>query len=468
MSYGFVLDVNRCTGCGACVVACAMENGKVPVAGIDPGPNWRDLLCFNSLRHPELPLFNLSLACNHCERPACLENCPANAYWKDEASGAVLHIEEHCIGCKYCTWACPYDAPKYNSSKGVVEKCTFCQPRLEQGLAPACVDACPVDALRIEERTDTETDIEGRLPGFPESDLEPGIEFVKLRGQRHIPHMTAAPPKDAVTEVFESTDLRPPKKITLRSEWALLVFTTVAALLTAWFFGYSLQAVALNPLIFAGLGALAMGVTFAHLGRKWRAYRAILHVGRSWLSREILFFSLFLGLGLLSLVFLLGERWLVGVVNGVGLLSLIAIDWIYHVTISDGRPSFHSARTVLNSFYLGGILAAIPLMAVGFGAVKLLLYGYRKRKLSWVSAGRVIVGLAAPLAMVLWLDEGHRLLPWGAAVLAVLGDLIDRMEFYRELDVATPRRQIVVDMNFLLRNRLGRAIIKNQVTKGQG
>jgi Fe-S-cluster-containing hydrogenase component 2/DMSO reductase anchor subunit len=444
-----------------------MENGKVPLEGVDPGPNWRDVLCFNSIKHPELPLFNLSLACNHCVRPACWENCPAMAYRKDDVTGAVEHIEEHCIGCTYCTWACPYDSPKYNPRKGVVEKCNFCRSRLEKGLEPACVDACPVDALRIEERSGENGADGNRIPGFPSSDLEPGIEFVKLRGDGHIPHMTAKPDKGVVDGVFESTDLRPPKKITLRGEWALLLFTTVATLLTAWFFAYSRQAVELHPLLFGTLGAIAMGVTFVHLGRKWRAFRAVFHVWRSWLSREILLFSLFLGFGLASLVFFPQQRLLAGLVNGLGLLSLISIDLIYRVTISEDRLDFHSARTVLGSCYLAGILAGMPVLAIGFGIVKLLLYGNRKRRLSWVSIIRVALGLVAPPAMILWLAPDSWLRPWGAAILAILGELIDRMEFYREMDVETPRRQIVEDMNFLLRNRSPQAIIKDHRTKGQ-
>ena len=467
MSYGFVLDVNRCTGCGACVVACAMENGKVPVDGNEPGPNLRDVLCFNSLRHPELPLFHLSLACNHCAKPACLENCPALAYEIDEATGAVLHIEENCIGCTYCTWACPYDAPKYNAAKGVVEKCTFCHSRIVEGSEPACTAACPVDALRFEERVEGPEDDGLRIPGFPASRLEPAIEFVALRGERHIPEATALAGKEAVDAVFESSLGRPPKKITLGGEWALLVFTTIASILTAWFFAYSLGEVGLEPVLFGGLGAVAMGVTLAHLGRKFRAFRAVFHVRRSWLSREILFFSLFLGVGLLSIVVFPGEWMIQAAVNGLGLLSLISIDVIYRVTITDEGLGYHSGRTVLNSFYLAGILAALPVMAAGFGAVKLLLYGYRKRRFSLVSIVRVAIGLIAPPALMLLSDERGWIEPWTAAGLAVFGDLIDRAEFYAEMDVATPRRQIVEDMNFLLQIRSPQAIMKDDRTKKQ-
>ena len=175
MAFQFTFDPNRCTGCQACVVACWMENRELQSTA------WRQILTSNAFRHPALPLLHLSLACHHCESPACLLNCPADAYTRDALTGAVTVHADRCMGCRYCTWACPHDAPKFNPAEGTIEKCTFCPGRLEQGLEPACVARCPVEALQFESRT------EGRnqdIPGIPPSATQPALHVVPLRRVR--------------------------------------------------------------------------------------------------------------------------------------------------------------------------------------------------------------------------------------------------------------------------------------------
>ena len=98
---GFRFDPNLCTGCAACRLACTIEN-DLPF-----GRSWRRIETFNPTRAPSLPLYHLSLACNHCDTPACMHACPALAYRRDEETGAVLLDSSKCIGCKYCAWACP-------------------------------------------------------------------------------------------------------------------------------------------------------------------------------------------------------------------------------------------------------------------------------------------------------------------------------------------------------------------------
>ena len=95
--------------------------------------------------------YSVSLGCNHCERPICLEVCPANAYTK-RPDGIVLLDADRCIGCRYCTWACPYGAPQYDWQAGRTSKCSLCSDDIDAGLPPACVAACPMRALDFGDR----------------------------------------------------------------------------------------------------------------------------------------------------------------------------------------------------------------------------------------------------------------------------------------------------------------------------
>ena len=90
--------------------------------------------------------YNISMSCNHCEDPICVKNCPTTALHKRK-DGIVLIDESKCIGCKYCEWNCPYDAPQYSADQGVMTKCNLCYDFIEEGKNPACVDACPMRAL---------------------------------------------------------------------------------------------------------------------------------------------------------------------------------------------------------------------------------------------------------------------------------------------------------------------------------
>ncbi len=142
MRRGFDFDAALCVACNACNAACMLENG------FQPGT--RSVRSWNSEALPLLSVINISIACNHCEKPSCLEGCPALAYTLD-STGAVIHHPEKCMGCRYCTWRCPYDAPKINEAKGFIEKCHFCTERAGDGIEPACVTACPTGALRMTE-----------------------------------------------------------------------------------------------------------------------------------------------------------------------------------------------------------------------------------------------------------------------------------------------------------------------------
>jgi Fe-S-cluster-containing dehydrogenase component len=140
MQYGFVIDHDSCIGCHACTVACKAEN-DVPVG------NFRTSVKYTEVGHyPEIRRHFLVQRCNHCRDAPCVTICPVNALIK-RPDGIVDIDRDACIGCRACMQACPYDAIYLNDDLGAVEKCHFCAHRVEQNLAPACVNVCPVNAI---------------------------------------------------------------------------------------------------------------------------------------------------------------------------------------------------------------------------------------------------------------------------------------------------------------------------------
>jgi Fe-S-cluster-containing dehydrogenase component len=435
MATQFTFDPNRCTGCQACVVACWMENHAVQ------SRPWRTVHTFNTMGHPDLPVFHLSFACHHCESPACLEHCPADAYMKDPKTGAVVIDVDRCMGCRYCTWACPHDAPKFNEQLGTIEKCTLCPERTAQGLEPACVARCPMEALGVS-TLEADRPLIG-VTGLPPSETAPAIRIATLR-RPGPPGLGHRPPEGSMGAFLDAWLMVPQSKITLRGEWTLLLFTTVISGLAAWMGASRLGGPPIHGWSFLLLGGLVLALSTAHLGRPERAWRALAHLRTSWLSREVAAVSLFLGLGVASAF---GLPTLGTLAAGAGFLALFAIDRLYGVALKAGPCNLHSAHTLFNGLFLLGLLARIPALAIGMGMLKTALYLHRKRHFAaigtparpWLSAIRLGVGFLGPLGLA----GAHPLL---AAALAVLGDLLDRGEYYDELAVSTPQSNLVARM----------------------
>jgi len=176
---GFLLDLHRCVGCGACVLACRIENGRVDTAA------WRRVLPLNLRRRAAGPTYFLSVACHHCEDPACLKGCPSRAYEK-RPDGIVVHHEDLCLGCRYCEMTCPFGAPQYDEAKGVMSKCHLCAPRVDAGRLPACVAACPTHALQyVAAAEEPASDVVSLVPGFVDpAGCQPGLRFRPPAGAR--------------------------------------------------------------------------------------------------------------------------------------------------------------------------------------------------------------------------------------------------------------------------------------------
>jgi anaerobic dimethyl sulfoxide reductase subunit B len=140
---GFFVDATKCINCKTCEVACKDLNDTAP------GQNLRKVHAFEGGEFPRVFVWNLSMSCNHCENPLCVEHCPAGAYTKRPGDGIVVHDATRCIGCRYCTWVCPYGAPQYDAAEGRVRKCNLCVEEMDRGNSPACVTSCPMRAIEI-------------------------------------------------------------------------------------------------------------------------------------------------------------------------------------------------------------------------------------------------------------------------------------------------------------------------------
>lgn len=167
---GFLLDQKYCIGCQTCQAACRARHGLTP--GVYPRQASSSQI---ELRGPYI-----SLACNHCNNPACVDVCPTGAVSKRE-DGIVVHDPEVCIGCYSCEKACPYSAPQENDLNDRMVKCDMCAARLDKGENPACVDACPVKVLTVGTIEDLEA--QGGVAegvGFTVEATDPNIRFIPI------------------------------------------------------------------------------------------------------------------------------------------------------------------------------------------------------------------------------------------------------------------------------------------------
>jgi anaerobic dimethyl sulfoxide reductase subunit B (iron-sulfur subunit) len=146
--HGFYFDQARCTNCLTCVVACK-DWHDVPAGPV----SWIRIKTIEEGRYPRLHVSFLLQACYHCSKPSCVEVCPVQAIQKREDNGIVLVDGEACLGqesCGRCAKECPYEAPQFGAEENAkMQKCNLCLERLEKGLKPICVAACPMRALDV-------------------------------------------------------------------------------------------------------------------------------------------------------------------------------------------------------------------------------------------------------------------------------------------------------------------------------
>ncbi len=294
--YAFEVDLDACSGCKACVTACHNLNG------LQEGEVWRDVGLLSGGASDAPVLQHVTTACHHCLQPACLEGCPVKAYDKDPQTGVVRHLDDQCIGCQYCVLKCPYDVPKYSKSLGIVRKCDMCQQRLAVGEPPACVQGCPNQAIKIRvvsrQSIVQESEANLFLPGAP----EPGytLPSTVYKTNRPLPRNLlpadyySARPQHAHLPLVLMLVLTQMSVGAFVAEQTLPFVSTLAA--AAQPLGAQSNGRFIHLAAALLLGLLGLSASVFHLGRPWKAYRALCGLGASWLSREILAFGLFAAL----------------------------------------------------------------------------------------------------------------------------------------------------------------------------
>lgn len=427
---GFIFDYSKCVGCHACLVGCYNENKT------NPPISWRQVSGSNRKKIPLAGFVNLSIACNHCEDAPCLKYCPAKAYKRDEITGAVIHQPTKCIGCKYCTWACPFDAPKYNSQIGVVEKCHLCSHRIEKGQKPICAVQCPTGALTFGAIGKNE------VFGIPKTNYSPRINTLNSSVSKNIPEM------DIKVTGFESEQAGieeiPDDKIHAIEEWPLVLFTLIYAFLSGWIFAFITDDSLLKRYSFIAVGIAGMILSAFHLGKPLRAPRSVFNLNNSWLSREILLSCLFLTSAFMYL-FILKSAIILTITAIMSVLLLLSIEMVYSVAEKKYSTIIHSANTVLTALLFVFLFANVHKLFVVVIVIKALLYLSRKKDFdalnkSFLTLSRFLIGFLMPLAAALFLKPFT--LEW-ILILVLIGELIDRFEFYEDIYINTPSRVIL-------------------------
>jgi len=426
--YAFEVDLDKCSGCKACVTACHSLNG------LDEGESWRQV---GLLREPGLAAqFTVTSSCHHCDDPACANGCPTLSYEKLD-NGIVKHLDDQCMGCRYCEWTCPYGAPQWNPERGIVRKCDLCHSRLREGEAPACVQACPNGAIAVRlvpkecgERSGTMD-----LPGI----VDPSFTRPSTR------YLSAHPFSPELRPAHEDT----PRPEEAHAPLAFLLVATQAAAGLALFASQGTSAPAWRMSFV--LAATGITVGSAHLGHPERAWKAVLNLRRSWFSREVAGFGLFAGLlGLVafgtSLPLSLPSSLLrlVGFAAAlVGLASVGASVMLYMVT---RRPTWHHPSVALRfastAILLGSAigmalhLAGAGVVPVGAGFIGQILAEIWSLSGSRSRAGRMLLDrLRVASAVRAALGGGGMALmgsaPAAGAILLFASAFAERILFFR-------------------------------------
>lgn len=354
----FVVDLDACTGCKACVTACHNLNG------LEPTETWRHVGSIQRHEPAGATLQTVTTACHHCEEPACLLGCPARAYEKDATTGIVRHLDDQCIGCQYCLLTCPYDAPVFDASLGIVRKCDMCADRLRHDEAPACVQGCPTSAITIE-IVETGGDPTPLLADL--ADRQPDSKLTRPTTRYVHAGRASMRPADLPNDRLVPNHGHPSLVVLLvflQLSTGLLLVERVTSLATPT--GETTQ---LGVVLFAAFAAaIGLAASVTHLGRPLQGYRAVLGWRTSWMSREILAFGGYAALLTLALgVIVVGRDPTIAIGSALG-GGLVATYCSVQVYARTGRAWWSAGRTLAAFSATLGLLGAAGLTTFGLVA----------------------------------------------------------------------------------------------------
>jgi len=358
MRKGFIFNHNKCVGCNACSAACILEN-KWTIHS-------RKVITFSSVALPELLITNLSIACNHCDMAVCLEGCPSSSYHREQLTGAIVIDESKCIGCKYCQWNCPYDAPQFDLEKRIIGKCNLCFSGVIKGGLPACTTACPTGALNYGELS--EPVCKNIFTWFPDKNLNPAIEF---KGNRNNIPLRIIP-----ENIFDSA--QPGSSVKKRNgitgNYSLVAFSFLTTLSVAMIISSLITGIFPDRILLLFLIAMAGFMSLFHLGKKLRAWRAFVNLKKSPLSREVTMFILFSLVSSCTVCYQIPQLIVVSGITGLVLLFLIDSVYIY----SDDRKQvrMHSGQTFISALLIVSFISGIIMPFLFLAIIKLALSVY--------------------------------------------------------------------------------------------
>lgn len=233
VKYAMIIDVNRCSCCYSCVIACKDEfvgNPYPPYSYPQPdrGQDWIDIQEIEKGKYPYVKAYPIPLLCLHCRKAPCMDACPIpGCIYRTESGVVIIDPEkcdpEKCEGKKPCIEDCPYRLIFFNDDRNICQKCTFCAHRLAEGKEPACVDACPSNVFTFGEESKIieEAKKRGAKLMNPEYDIEPVITYVGLPSVSLAGHVIGAKSLMDVTGAdINITDSKAGSSISLKSNIA--------------------------------------------------------------------------------------------------------------------------------------------------------------------------------------------------------------------------------------------------------
>jgi Fe-S-cluster-containing dehydrogenase component/DMSO reductase anchor subunit len=423
--YAFEVDMDLCTGCKACVTGCHNLNG------LDDAEVWRTVGLLHGGTSAAPVQQTVTTACHHCLDPACLNGCPVKAYEKDPTTGIVKHLDDQCIGCQYCVFMCPYDAPKFNKELGIVRKCDMCSDRLAHAEAPACVQSCPNEAIRItlvqRDEVVQATEANAFLPGAPTPDDT--LPTTVYKTTRVFPRNML--PADFYSVNPEHAHLPLVVMLTLTQ---LAVGAFIVNLIVDLILGRAQGALTgrgvgfTNALFALALALAAMGASSLHLGRPQYAFRAVLGLRTSWMSREILTLGLFAfaGLAYAGCVAIGRLEWaarMAAVATGAGVAGVICSVMVYAATRRDHwRGSLTGLKFGMTTLLLGVatvVMVSTVVAAVSPGAAAPFWMTSAFRKLGFTLALASAIKLGFELSILRHVHDRHHSVLKRSALLMV-------------------------------------------------